>query len=98
MVTIFSLPQEWLWCETWCSLDTLKDAKTIDLCNNPLTKEPKLDVARRLLPEWSEYDREARELTARFESEVEQQQQQEEEAGSQEAQLEALRQAQQVVI
>ena len=23
-------------------------AKTIDLCNNPLTKEPKLDQARRL--------------------------------------------------
>lgn len=53
---IHSLPQEWLWCETWCSDESLKDAKTIDLCNNPLTKEPKLDRARRQVPEWTEYD------------------------------------------
>ncbi|KAJ1468059.1 nucleotide-diphospho-sugar transferase, partial [Baffinella frigidus] len=45
-VPIFSLPQDWLWCETWCSNSTLKTAKTIDLCNNPMTKEPKLDQAR----------------------------------------------------
>lgn len=31
MVPIFSLPQEWLWCETWCSDESLKTAKTIDL-------------------------------------------------------------------
>jgi UDP-glucose:glycoprotein glucosyltransferase len=30
-VPIFSLPQEWLWCETWCSDESLKKAKTIDL-------------------------------------------------------------------
>ena len=30
-VPIFSLPQEWLWCETWCADGTLKTAKTIDL-------------------------------------------------------------------
>lgn len=30
-VPIFSLPQEWLWCETWCSMDGLAQAKTIDL-------------------------------------------------------------------
>lgn len=46
-VPIHSLPQEWLWCETWCSDDSKKKAKTIDLCNNPLHKEPKLDMARR---------------------------------------------------
>ncbi|KAI8343874.1 UDP-glucose:glycoprotein glucosyltransferase-domain-containing protein [Chlamydoabsidia padenii] len=56
MVPIFSLPQEWLWCETWCSDESLKTAKTIDLCNNPLTKEPKLDRARRQVPEWETYD------------------------------------------
>ena len=55
---IHSLPQEWLWCETWCSDESLKDAKTIDLCNNPQTKEPKLDRARRQVPEWTEYDNE----------------------------------------
>ncbi|KAJ1983211.1 killer toxin resistant protein [Dimargaris verticillata] len=55
-VPIFSLPQEWLWCETWCSDSSLQSAKTIDLCNNPLTKEPKLQRARRLLPEWEKYD------------------------------------------
>lgn len=31
IVPIFSLPQEWLWCETWCSDESLKKAKTIDL-------------------------------------------------------------------
>lgn len=30
-VPIFSLPQDWLWCETWCSDESLKTAKTIDL-------------------------------------------------------------------
>ncbi|TDZ19683.1 UDP-glucose:glycoprotein glucosyltransferase [Colletotrichum orbiculare MAFF 240422] len=55
-IPIHSLPQEWLWCETWCSDESQKDAKTIDLCNNPQTKEPKLDRARRQVPEWTVYD------------------------------------------
>ncbi|EXJ89936.1 hypothetical protein A1O3_03003 [Capronia epimyces CBS 606.96] len=55
---IYSLSQDWLWCETWCSDASLTTAKTIDLCNNPLTKEPKLDRARRQVPEWTEYDEE----------------------------------------
>ncbi|KAF9986008.1 hypothetical protein BGZ75_002306 [Mortierella antarctica] len=58
-VPIFSLPQEWLWCETWCGDDGLAKAKTIDLCNNPLTKEPKLDRARRQIKEWESLDDEA---------------------------------------
>ncbi|OLL24480.1 UDP-glucose:glycoprotein glucosyltransferase [Neolecta irregularis DAH-3] len=53
---IFSLDKSWLWCETWCSDEDLKTAKTIDLCNNPKTKEPKLDRARRQIPEWNDYD------------------------------------------
>ncbi|KAK8227157.1 UDP-glucose:glycoprotein glucosyltransferase-domain-containing protein [Phyllosticta capitalensis] len=57
---IFSLDQDWLWCETWCDDDSLSRARTIDLCNNPQTKEPKLDRARRQLPEWSVYDDEIR--------------------------------------
>ncbi|KAK5687608.1 killer toxin resistant protein [Elasticomyces elasticus] len=56
VLPIHSLPQEWLWCETWCSDEALKEAKTIDLCNNPQTKEPKLDRARRQVPEWTLYD------------------------------------------
>ncbi|KAJ3356467.1 hypothetical protein GGF32_001492 [Allomyces javanicus] len=59
MLPIHSLPQEWLWCETWCDDTSLTRAKTIDLCNNPLTKEPKLDRARRLLPEWEVFDERA---------------------------------------
>lgn len=55
---IHSLPQEWLWCETWCSDESLKVARTIDLCNNPMTKEPKLERARRQVPEWTLYDEE----------------------------------------
>uniref|UniRef100_A0A8B9VUU4 UDP-glucose ceramide glucosyltransferase-like 1 n=1 Tax=Anas zonorhyncha TaxID=75864 RepID=A0A8B9VUU4_9AVES len=30
-VAIKSLPQEWLWCETWCDDESKKKAKTIDL-------------------------------------------------------------------
>ncbi|KAI8609608.1 UDP-glucose:glycoprotein glucosyltransferase-domain-containing protein, partial [Chytriomyces sp. MP71] len=55
-IPIFSLPKEWLWCETWCADEELKNAKTIDLCNNPLTKEPKLKRAKRIIKEWEELD------------------------------------------
>jgi UDP-glucose:glycoprotein glucosyltransferase len=58
ILRIHSLPQEWLWCETWCSDESLEDAKTIDLCNNPLTKEPKLERAKRQIKEWVELDEE----------------------------------------
>ncbi|KAJ2896623.1 killer toxin resistant protein [Coemansia aciculifera] len=63
IVPIHSLPQEWLWCETWCSDAGLKRAKTIDLCNNPMTKEPKLERARRLLPEWDVFDKQIANFT-----------------------------------
>lgn len=66
LVPIHSLPQEWLWCETWCSDEALKTAKTIDLCNNPLTKEPKLDRARRQIPEWVNYDNAVTDLMTAF--------------------------------
>jgi UDP-glucose:glycoprotein glucosyltransferase len=65
MIPIHSLDQNWLWCETWCSNESLKDAKTIDLCNNPETKEPKLERAQRQVPEWTEYDNEIAELAKR---------------------------------
>jgi hypothetical protein len=55
-VPIFSLPREWLWCETWCTDESKQEAKTIDLCNNPLTKTPKLQNALRIIPEWQELD------------------------------------------
>ena len=61
-VPIFSLPQEWLYCETWCDRSTLAQAKSKDLCNNPLTKEPKLDAARRIVTEWTAYDDEMSKL------------------------------------
>lgn len=66
-VAIKSLPQEWLWCQTWCSEDTFASAKTIDLCNNPQTKEAKLTAAQRIVPEWSGYDAEIKRLLARVE-------------------------------
>uniref|UniRef100_A0A670I460 UDP-glucose ceramide glucosyltransferase-like 1 n=1 Tax=Podarcis muralis TaxID=64176 RepID=A0A670I460_PODMU len=61
-VPIKSLPQEWLWCETWCDDASKKRAKTIDLCNNPMTKEPKLQAAMRIVPEWQDYDQEIKQL------------------------------------
>ena len=57
VVPIHSLPEEWLWCETWCGNSSKARAKTIDLCNNPLTKEPKLNQATRLIGQrWSDFD------------------------------------------
>ncbi|XP_030027035.2 UDP-glucose:glycoprotein glucosyltransferase [Manduca sexta] len=64
-VAIKSLPQEWLWCETWCDDNSKSYAKTIDLCNNPMTKEAKLSAAMRIVPEWRAYDDELRALQAR---------------------------------
>ena len=68
-IPIHSLPQEWLWCETWCSDEDLASARTIDLCNNPQTKEPKLARARRQVPEWTVYDDEIAALAKRVASE-----------------------------
>ena len=60
LVPIFSLPQDWLYCETWCGPDALATAKAIDLCNNPATRESKLDGARRIIEEWTTLDTEQR--------------------------------------
>ncbi|KAK1548954.1 hypothetical protein Q3G72_001893 [Acer saccharum] len=65
-VPIYSLPQEWLWCESWCGNATKSKAKTIDLCNNPMTKEPKLQGASRIVSEWPDLDLEARQFTAKI--------------------------------
>jgi len=71
-VPIFSLPQEWLWCESWCSDETKAKAKTIDLCNNPMHKEPKVSMAKRVIDgplfkeSWIELDQEVEELNAKF--------------------------------
>uniref|UniRef100_A0A8C3LXZ8 UDP-glucose ceramide glucosyltransferase-like 1 n=1 Tax=Chrysolophus pictus TaxID=9089 RepID=A0A8C3LXZ8_CHRPC len=70
-VPIKSLPQEWLWCETWCDDSSKKRAKTIDLCNNPMTKEPKLQAAMRIVPEWQDYDQEIKQLHNLFQKEKE---------------------------
>merc|ERR1711865_959573 len=54
-ISIHSLPQDWLWCESWCSNASKPLAKTIDLCQNPQTKEPKIEMAKRIIPEWEGY-------------------------------------------
>lgn len=64
-VAIKSLPQEWLWCQTWCGDDSFSKAKVIDLCNNPQTKEAKLTAAQRIVPEWKDYDGEIKNLMSR---------------------------------
>ncbi|CAN8066058.1 unnamed protein product [Agarophyton chilense] len=63
VVPIFDLPEEWLWCESWCDDESKERAKAIDLCNNPMTKEPKLSSAKRIIGEWVEYDNAASDLT-----------------------------------
>lgn len=62
-VPIFSLPEEWLWCETWCSEKSKSKAKTIDLCNNPRTKMPKLENAKMVIPGWEELDNKLQSLS-----------------------------------
>jgi UDP-glucose:glycoprotein glucosyltransferase len=72
MVPIFSLPQDWLWCESWCSDATKATSKTIDLCNNPKHKEPKLDMAKRVIDgplfkeSWVELDEMVSDAESRF--------------------------------
>ncbi|ALC43831.1 Ugt [Drosophila busckii] len=66
-VAIKSLPDDWLWCQTWCSDTSFKSAKVIDLCNNPQTKEAKLTAAQRIVPEWKDYDGELKALMSRIE-------------------------------
>lgn len=66
-VAIKSLPDEWLWCQTWCSDKSFKKAKVIDLCNNPQTKEAKLTAAERIVPEWKNYDLEIKKLLSKVE-------------------------------
>lgn len=51
-IPIFTLPKEWLWCESWCSDEDKPKAKIIDLCSNPARAESKLDSAVRIIPEW----------------------------------------------
>ncbi|KAM3607346.1 uncharacterized protein V6R79_006111 [Siganus canaliculatus] len=70
-VVIKSLPRDWLWCETWCDDASKVTAKTIDLCNNPKTKEPKLTAAARIVPEWVEYDNEIKQLLRRAQEQEE---------------------------
>ncbi|XP_011341647.1 UDP-glucose:glycoprotein glucosyltransferase isoform X1 [Ooceraea biroi] len=67
-VAVKTLPQEWLWCETWCDDASKQYAKTIDLCNNPMTKEAKLQAAMRILPEWVGYDEEIKALQQKVEN------------------------------
>lgn len=51
-IPIFTLPKEWLWCESWCSDADKASAKIIDLCSNPARSETKLSSAKRIIPEW----------------------------------------------
>lgn len=67
-------------CSSICSLHTLLTDEDLPLpfspslflslifhqqCNNPLTKEPKLVSAMRIVPEWTSYDQEVRLLQER---------------------------------
>lgn len=46
-----------------CHVLVLLQARTIDLCNNPKTKEPKLQAARRIIKEWPGLDDEQAKFT-----------------------------------
>lgn len=55
----------------------------LDQCNNPMTKEPKLVAAARIVPEWVEYDREIKELLRRVQEQEDTTTQKQIPAGSQ---------------
>ncbi|ELP85245.1 UDP-glucose glycoprotein:glucosyltransferase, putative [Entamoeba invadens IP1] len=55
-VPILSLPQEWLWCESWCNKGVKSRAKTIDLCNNPIHPMSKIQSALMNIEEWKDID------------------------------------------
>ena len=47
-VAIKTLPQEWLFCETWCSDEQLETAKTIDLVSITATSASYIYTANRV--------------------------------------------------
>lgn len=53
----------------------LLQARTIDLCNNPKTKEPKLQAARRIIAEWPALDDEQANFTASVDAQYKAQEQ-----------------------
>ncbi|KAJ8357028.1 hypothetical protein SKAU_G00198220, partial [Synaphobranchus kaupii] len=53
------------------TVSSKKKAKTIDLCNNPQTKEPKLKAAVRIVSEWTDYDQEVKRIYSKFQAEKE---------------------------
>ena len=60
-VPIFTLPQDWVWNQAWCSNQTFSRAKTIDLATDPVTNETGFQLARQL-PDWVEIDSELQNL------------------------------------
>jgi hypothetical protein len=58
-IRIYSLPQEWLWCQSWCSASTMGSAKVIDLCNDPKYGVSKLGFAEKNISEWKGLEAEA---------------------------------------
>uniref|UniRef100_A0A671SW33 UDP-glucose:glycoprotein glucosyltransferase 2-like n=1 Tax=Sinocyclocheilus anshuiensis TaxID=1608454 RepID=A0A671SW33_9TELE len=60
--SLSNLDQVCAWHHTY---SVLKFSHTVDLCNNPKTKEPKLSAAVRIVPEWSKYDNEIKQFLKR---------------------------------
>ena len=59
MIPIHSLNKKWLWCCTWCSEYEKDNALIIDLANNPKTKMPKIEMAKKYIEEWPLLNEEA---------------------------------------
>jgi hypothetical protein len=63
-IPLYSFPHNGLWRERWCSDETMAEGKTIDLCNNPLTKTMKLFIAQTRIVEWGGLDEEAKAINS----------------------------------
>jgi hypothetical protein len=53
------LPSEWNWCKVWCDERKEEQAKTIGVCEDPVTGERDLEWMAQHLPEWTNLSFEA---------------------------------------
>lgn len=49
------IPEKWLWCSTWSSMENFDNAKNIDLCPNHVNNIQLSEFANENVPEWNNY-------------------------------------------
>jgi UDP-glucose:glycoprotein glucosyltransferase len=52
-VPVFSLPQEWLWCDSWCPAEDMQSAKVLSIFPSLDGRPRDFEGAKDLIPEWA---------------------------------------------